>query len=137
MFTIIYEKSNGKVLNITSESNAEDLRLSIPETSDFIFIESLPARDFYRQGLIVENGALVVKNLVLTKEQEERIVYIETLNKINDLKQKLLDTDYQAIKYAEGVLSESEYSEMKAQRQLWRTTINELESKIESKNFLV
>lgn len=137
MFTIIYEKSNGKVLNITSESNAEDLRLSIPETSDFIFVESLPARDFYRQGLIVENGALVVKNLVLTKEQEERIVYIETLNEINDLKQKLLDTDYQAIKYAEGVLSESEYSEMKAQRQLWRTTINELESKIESKIFLI
>ncbi|MBR2335813.1 MAG: hypothetical protein IKA62_06290 [Clostridia bacterium] len=46
---------------------------------------------------------------------------------IAELKAKLAATDYQAIKYAEGVLSEEEYSDMKAQRQLWRDRINELE----------
>ena len=46
---------------------------------------------------------------------------------ISELKGKLASTDYQAIKYAEGVLSEEEYAEMKAQRQAWRDRINELE----------
>ena len=46
---------------------------------------------------------------------------------IAELKAKLAATDYQAIKYAEGVLSDEEYAEMKAQRQLWRDRINELE----------
>lgn len=47
---------------------------------------------------------------------------------IEGLKQKLSDTDYVAIKYAEGWLSESEYAETKAQRQAWRDEINHLET---------
>lgn len=46
---------------------------------------------------------------------------------IADLKQQLRDTDYQAIKYAEGFISEEEYAPIKAQRQAWRERINELE----------
>ena len=46
---------------------------------------------------------------------------------IAELKAKLAFTDYQAIKYAEGVLSAEEYADMKAQRQAWRNRINELE----------
>lgn len=46
------------------------------------------------------------------------------------LKRNLEDTDYQALKYAEGALSEEEYAEMKAQRQQWRAKINELEEKL-------
>ena len=49
---------------------------------------------------------------------------------IVELKQKLYDTDYKAIKYAEGFLTEEEYKETKAQRQMWRDRVNELESKI-------
>lgn len=52
----------------------------------------------------------------LTPEQE-----------IAELKSKLDATDYQAIKYAEGFLTDEEYAEMKAQRQAWRDRINELE----------
>ena len=55
---------------------------------------------------------------------------ISASREIGELKQKLRDTDYKAIKYAEGVLSEDEYSETKAQRQAWRERINELESLI-------
>ena len=49
---------------------------------------------------------------------------------ITELKYNLSSTDYQAIKYAEGVMSESEYAPMKAQRQRWRERINELESSL-------
>ena len=46
---------------------------------------------------------------------------------IESLKQLLSATDYKAIKYAEGVMSEEEYAETKNQRQEWRKKINELE----------
>lgn len=47
---------------------------------------------------------------------------------ICELKIKLAETDYKAIKYAEGVLSESEYSETRRQREEWRSRINTLEN---------
>ena len=47
--------------------------------------------------------------------------------KIAELKYKLMQTDYQAIKYAEGQLTEEEYAPIKAQRQAWRDEINLLE----------
>ena len=43
------------------------------------------------------------------------------------LKSKLSETDYRAIKYAEGLISEEEYANVKVQRQAWRDRINELE----------
>jgi hypothetical protein len=52
---------------------------------------------------------------------------------IAELKKKLGATDYQAIKYAEGFLSDDEYANMKAQRQAWRDRINELEAIIGGK----
>ena len=45
---------------------------------------------------------------------------------IDELKQKLAETDYKAIKYAEGIITKAEYEETKAQRQAWRKRINEL-----------
>lgn len=50
--------------------------------------------------------------------------------KIAELKANLNATDYQAIKFAEGVLSASEYKAIKEQRQAWRDEINELEKEI-------
>ncbi len=44
----------------------------------------------------------------------------------------LLLTDYMALKYAEGVLSEAEYEPIKRQRQAWRDEINSIEPKIEA-----
>ena len=46
---------------------------------------------------------------------------------IATLKKQLSDTDYQAIKYAEGWITEEEYAPIKAERQTWRDRINELE----------
>ena len=47
---------------------------------------------------------------------------------IKFFKQLLNETDYQAIKFAEGHLTEEEYAPIKEQRQTWRNRINELEN---------
>ncbi|MBO5854373.1 MAG: hypothetical protein J6Q61_06520 [Bacteroidales bacterium] len=46
---------------------------------------------------------------------------------IEILKHKLQQTDYKAIKYAEGWISEEEYAPIKAERQAIREEINRLE----------
>ena len=53
---------------------------------------------------------------------------------IMELKIKLKETDYKAIKYAEGELSAEEYAETKAQRRAWREEINKLEEEIKDAN---
>lgn len=55
---------------------------------------------------------------------------LEAERQIRDLKQKLGETDYQAIKYAEGRLSDEEYAASSAQREAWRVQIRELEGKV-------
>lgn len=47
---------------------------------------------------------------------------------IEILKHQLSETDYKAIKYAEGLLTEEEYAPIKAERQQMRDKINELEA---------
>lgn len=51
----------------------------------------------------------------------------DIMAEIAALKSLLRDTDYQALKYAEGALTEAEYAETKAKRAVWRARINELE----------
>ena len=45
---------------------------------------------------------------------------------INELKQKLADTDYAVIKIAEGSATVDEYADLITQRREWRKRINEL-----------
>lgn len=79
-----------------------------------------------------------MKQVLYNNQTGEKIVHvvpdveitITTEQKIEILKQKLKDTDYKAIKYAEGQLSEEEYASMKAERQSWRDRINELEAQM-------
>lgn len=47
---------------------------------------------------------------------------------VRRLKAFLANTDYQAIKFAEGLLSAEEYAQTKLNRQAWRRRINELEA---------
>lgn len=68
----------------------------------------------------------------MTAEEIEALqVEPSTEQKIADLKQNLGNTDYKAIKYAEGLTSEEEYAPIKAQRQAWRDEINALEGQDE------
>ena len=52
--------------------------------------------------------------------------------RIAELKRMLSETDYIALKIAEGSATKKEYSEKIAQRQAWRTEINDLESELEN-----
>lgn len=59
-----------------------------------------------------------------------KLIKTDELIEIETLKQQLADTDYQAIKYSEGQISEEDYAPIKAERQSWRDRINELEAQI-------
>lgn len=72
--------------------------------------------------------------LVYKPYSEQEIKVIKNNNRIAELKQKLQETDYKAIKYAEGELTEEEYAPMKAQRKAWREEINKLEEELKYVN---
>jgi hypothetical protein len=56
---------------------------------------------------------------------------IEEINgEIRALKQILANSDYKAIKYAEGVMTENEYAETKKLRKEIRIKINQLEEEL-------
>ena len=61
---------------------------------------------------------------------ENQLKVNEYYVQIDNLKQKLKDSDYKAIKFAEGELSEAEYSLTKIERRKYRFEINQLESLI-------
>lgn len=74
----------------------------------------------------------IVEVIIDTERKEKEGENRQKEQQIINLKRQLNKTDYQAIKYAEGQLSEEEYSEMKVQRQAWRDEINKLEEEINS-----
>ena len=59
---------------------------------------------------------------------EEEIAQQEREAEIWSLKEQLRESDYKAIKYAEGWITAEDYAPIKAQRQEWRERINELET---------
>lgn len=62
----------------------------------------------------------------------EELKKIENEKRITELKQLLSNTDYQAIKYAEGMLTIEEYEPIKLLRQSYRDEINKLEEEIKN-----
>lgn len=89
---------------------------TVPENFEELFI---PGRYIYESGLITEDPDFTppVDNTAL-------------LNQIGELKAELSETDYKALKYMEGWLTEEEYAPIKAQRQALREQINELETQL-------
>lgn len=72
------------------------------------------------------NGWTYRKELCPHKSEHDK--QIELWNReIFELKEELQRTDYKAIKYAEGVLTDEDYQPTGIQRQAWRKRINELE----------
>lgn len=52
--------------------------------------------------------------------------------RINELMCELTKTDYIGIKIAEGAATKTEYADIRAQRQEWRSEINQLQDEIEA-----
>ena len=85
-----------------------------------------PLPDRYSYYAVVD-GKFTIKRRTPTIEELHNDD-IQAINReISELKKNLFDTDYKAIKYAEGLLTDEEYVEIKVQRELWRKRINELE----------
>lgn len=76
------------------------------------------------QSLYIENGYLPYTP---PQPSEEELAEQAKQARIAELKAMLAESDYKAIKYAEGWLTGDEYAYTKAQRQEWRDEINALE----------
>lgn len=69
----------------------------------------------------------------VTKEEYDSYMNVRNIRRrVIELKRNLTNTDYQAIKYAEGLLTEEQYAPIKAQRQAWRDEINQLENETQN-----
>ena len=72
----------------------------------------------------------VENNCVIDYDNSKRVRIDEINNRIIELKQLLSDSDYRAIKYAEGLYTQEEYAPYKYQRQSYRDEINQLEEEL-------
>ena len=77
----------------------------------------------------IEGSQEEARNLIPISITEERVDLRRKNNEelILEYKQKLKETDYKAIKYAEGLISETDYAPIKAERENYRKAINSLE----------
>ena len=79
----------------------------------------------------LEDGTRQFQIKQIPQKSEDEKVIEQYQAEIIELKKYLSDTDYKAIKFAEGEITESDYQEVKSQRHDARVRINELESMIE------
>ena len=121
MIKVNYNQETGKVISFGKDTKPY---IEITEQE-----RKQPLPDKYSYYAVVD-GKFTIKRRNPTKEELEADNRQVVKREISELKRKLSDTDYKAIKYAEGFLTEEEYKETKAQRQMWRDRVNELESKI-------
>ena len=118
MIKVNYNQETGKVISFGKDTKPY---IEITEQE-----RKQPLPDKYSYYAVVD-GKFTIKRRTPTVE-EIKADEAATINKeISELKKKLFDTDYKAIKYSEGWLTDEEYAEVKAQREEWRKRINELE----------
>ena len=122
MIKVNYNQETGKVISFNKDTKPY---IEITEQE-----RKQPLPDKYSYYAVVD-GKFTIKRRTPTVEE----IKVDETAKINrqifELKQKLTQTDYKAIKYSEGLLTDKEYAEVKAQRQAWRDEINRLEEKLQ------
>ena len=119
---------SGKVTDIYSEA------FKTPAGNDVCIDETNTDRHgAQRYQVYDENGIAnyaIANGVLVERDKSAELVKIRNDERIAELKRKLSKTDYQAIKYAEGFISEADYAPIKAQRQAWRDEINALETEL-------
>ena len=121
MIKVNYNESTGKVIGFDKamtpyiEITEEQRRQPLPDKYSYY---------------AVENGEFVIKRRT-PSEAETKADSIASINQqIRELQGKLSATDYQALKYSEGWITEKDYTEIKANRQSWRDAINQLQAQL-------
>lgn len=82
----------------------------------------------YIESIEAYDEEIQIKVFIPYSKEELRIRDIQV--QISENKRLLFDSDYKAIKYAEGLYTEEEYSEIKEYRQELRNSINDLEKEL-------
>ena len=122
MIKVNYNQETGKVISFGKDTKPY---IEITEQE-----RKQPLPDKYSYYAVVD-GKFTIKRRTPTIEELHNDDIQDINREINELKKKLFDTDYKAIKYSEGWLTDEEYAEAKAQREEWRKRINELEASLE------
>lgn len=122
MIKVNYNQETGKVISFGKDTKPY---IEITEQE-----RKQPLPDKYSYYAVVD-GKFTIKRRTPTIEEVKADETTEINRQIRELKKKLFDTDYKAIKYSEGWLTDEEYAETKAQREEWRKRINELEASLE------
>ena len=122
MIKVNYNQETGKVISFGKDTKPY---IEITEQE-----RKQPLPDRYSYYAVVD-GKFTIKRRTPTVEEVKADETTEINRQIRELKKKLFDTDYKAIKYSEGWLTDEEYAEVKAQREEWRKRINKLEASLE------
>ena len=122
MIKVNYNQKTGKVISFGKDTKPY---IEITEQE-----RKQPLPDKYSYYAVVD-GKFTIKRRTPTIEELHNDDIQDINREINVLKKRLFDTDYKAIKYSEGWLTDEEYAEVKAQREEWRKRINELEASLE------
>ena len=122
MIKVNYNQETGKVISFGKDTKPY---IEITEQE-----RKQPLPDKYSYYAVV-NGKFTIKHRTPTVEEIKSDEATEINRQIRELKQKLFDTDYKAIKYSEGLLTDSEYAATKAQREEWRSAINKLKDRLQ------
>lgn len=102
------------------------------------FLENLPSIEIEKPEEIILNFDIIIDGKYFSKKDEfaakkaieSRIK--ELIYQIDQLKEKLQETDYRLYKFIEGYYTAEEYEPYKIQRQTWRDEINRLEQILEA-----
>ena len=65
----------------------------------------------------------------IVETDDEKLIGIKN-TKLIELQELLSQTDYQAIKYAEGAITAEQYADLKVQRTAWRAAYNAVQSAV-------
>ena len=122
MIKVNYNQETGKVISFGKDTQPY---IEITEQE-----RKQPLPDRYSYYAVVD-GKFTIKRRTPTVEELHNDDIQDINREINELKKKLFDTDYKAIKYSEGWLTDEEYAEVKAQREEWRKRINKSEASLE------
>ncbi len=98
---------------------------TFPETDDMIEVD---------ENVLLEIGKTkcfdTINKKVIDYDNSNNARKEELQRQINHYKSLLTESDYRAIKYAEGYYTEEQYAPYKAERQACRDAINQLEQQL-------
>lgn len=123
---LLIQVKGEKIINIASGHITEEQKKIYLKEGYIEVTDNVEPLDFSRP-LMYKGGEIVIDK---AEEEKQNKRFLDR-SEINDLKHKLLMTDYIIIKIAEGVATAEEYADTIAERAKWRERINEIQKEVE------